>query len=132
MHSILATSVILAALLSTTSATYSFGGCQSPNTKSSFDADQYLGSWYEAARDSKIIFQYGDCTQARYDWKSSTVLRVRNTLVNPKTGNINGVDGSATCKDNGMCKVGFFLFRNGDYRVVDTDYTSYAVVYSCS
>ncbi|TNV77247.1 hypothetical protein FGO68_gene10463 [Halteria grandinella] len=132
MRAILATSVILSALLSTASATWSFGGCQSPNTKSSFDVDQYIGSWYEAARDSKIIFEYGDCVQARYDWKSDTVVRVRNSQVNPKTGNIDAVDGSATCKDNGICKVGFFLFRNGDYRVVDTDYTNYAVVYGCS
>ena len=27
--------------------------------------------------------------------------------------------------------VGFFLFRDGDYQVLDTDYTNYSVVYSC-
>ena len=132
MRAILATSVIIAALLGTTSATWSFGGCQNPTTEANFDVDQYVGSWYEAARDSKIIFEYGECTQARYDKQPNGIVTVRNSLVNPTTGNIDSVKGSATCKDNGRCKVGFFLFRNGDYRVVDTDYTNYAVVYGCS
>ena len=46
-------------------------------------------------------------------------------------GKIDDVKGSAKCK-GAHCKVGFFLFRNGDYRVLDTDYTTYSVVYSCT
>lgn len=130
-HAIIA-SVALLSLLTPSSATFSWGACQEPATQSSFDASQYLGTWYEAARDSKIIFEYGECTVARYDIKSGDILRVRNTLVNPRTGNIDGVDGTATCKTNGRCKVGFFLFRNGDYRVLSTDYSNYSVVYGCS
>ncbi len=38
--------------------------------------------------------------------------------------------GSAECNGS-KCKVGFFLFRDGDYQIVDTDYTNYSVVYSC-
>jgi len=41
------------------------------------------------------------------------------------------VKGSAECKGDGKCKVGFFLFRTGDYQVLDTDYTNFSVVYSC-
>ena len=44
---------------------------------------------------------------------------------------IDDVKGTASCKGS-KCLVGFFLFRTGDYRVLDTDYENYSVVYSCT
>ena len=126
------TTAVLALLSTSVSAKWSFGGCQQPNTKASFDADSYLGTWYEIARDEGLVFEYGDCVQATYSKKNDKIINVHNTLENPFTGNVDGVKGTATCKDNGRCLVGFFIGRDGDYRVIDTDYTSYSVVYSCS
>ena len=56
---------------------------------------------------------------------------MQNSLFNDKKQKVVDIVGSAECK-GARCLVGFFLFRNGDYRVLATDYTKYAVVYSCS
>lgn len=126
-------SLVLAifALIGSTTAKWSFGWCPEPELQVSFDVNQYLGTWYEYARDDGIIFEYGGCSQARYDLRSDGLISVQNSLYNDKTQKIDSVKGSAEC--NGpKCKVGFFLFRNGDYRVVSTDYTNYSIVYSCT
>ena len=76
-------------------------------------------------------YEYGDCTQASYHKKGGGVVKVQNSLYNSFSGKVDEAIGSATC-DGPKCKVGFFLFRTGDYRVVATDYTNYAIVTSCN
>ena len=74
----------------------------------------------------------GECAQGGYSANPDGTVNVHNSLLNPYTNKVDDVFGSALCQGPN-CKVGFgfFIFRNGDYRVVPTDYTSYAVVYSC-
>ena len=75
------------------------------------------------------MFGYGECVQAKYSMKSNGVIEVHNSQFSK--GKIDDIKGSVKCK-GAKCKVGFFLFINGDYRIVDTDYETYAVVYSCT
>lgn len=128
------TLIFTAAVLSfigAASAKFSFGWCAQPTLQAGFDVSQYTGTWYEAARDDGIIFEYGECTQARYSANADGTVGVHNTLMNPYTGQVDGAKANAKC--NGpACKVKFFLTYSGDYRVVSTDYTNYAVVYSCT
>ena len=112
-------------------AVKSFGRCPSPSLQSGFDVSQYVGTWYEIARDKNIPFEYGDCTQARYASLGGSKISVHNSLENPNTGAVDSAYASAKC-DGAHCHVKFFLFYSGDYRVVATDYTSYAIVYSCT
>lgn len=123
--------IILAvvALVGSASAKLSWGWCPEPALEPAFDATQYLGPWNEYARDKSILFEYGDCTQAAYSMRSDGLLGVHNSQF--YNGKIDDVKGTAKCKGP-KCKVGFFLFRTGDYRVLDTDYTTYSVVYSCT
>lgn len=51
-------------------------------------------------------------------------------MLNEFSNSIDAVKGTAECNGS-KCKVGFFLFRNGDYQVIDTDYSNYSVVYGC-
>ena len=75
------------------------------------------------------MFEYGDCSQAKYSLRKDGFVVVQNSQY--YKGKIDDIKGSAKC--NGPhCKVGFFLFLDGDYRVLDTDYENYSVVYSCS
>ncbi|TNV75733.1 hypothetical protein FGO68_gene6621 [Halteria grandinella] len=110
---------------------WSLGFCPEPALQSSFDIDQYVGTWYEIARDKNIIFEYGDCTQARYTKMDDGKVQVFNTLMNPVTENVDSAKAVAKC-NGAHCKVKFFLFYNGDYRIVSTDYTNYSIVYSCT
>ena len=57
---------LILAFATQTLAVKSWGRCPSPTLQSGFDISQYVGTWYEIARDKNIKFEYGDCVQARY------------------------------------------------------------------
>ena len=125
---IVATAVATLSLLEVTQAKISFGFCGKPELEQNFDVNAYLGPWHEYARDKSILFEYGDCSQAKYSLRSDGLVEVHNSQM--YKGRIDDVKGSAKC-NGAHCKVGFFLFRTGDYRVLETDYDTYSVVYSC-
>ena len=99
-----------------------------------FDALKYQGTWYEQARDKGMVFESYDCQQARYNIYNDGVLRVHNTQLNPN-GTIESAFANGTC-NGAQCGIKFeqqpTWTPKGDYRVLDTDYESYSVVYSCS
>ncbi len=116
----------------------SFGGCPSVNYElQSFDPERYLGTWYEVARSKSIPFEKGDCISAQYTSREDGKIGVLNTM------QVDGVKESASAvatrdkTDQFRLQVQFgdsFIAKlfKGDYRVVDTDYENYAIVYSCS
>jgi apolipoprotein D and lipocalin family protein len=122
--------VMTLALLNSVQAGFAWGWCPELNTKSPFDLNQYLGVWHEQVRDKSILYEYGECIQAGYSRRDDGLINVHNSQLNGFSNTIDGVKGTAECKGS-KCKVGFFLFRNGDYQIMETDYTGYAVVYSC-
>jgi len=56
-------------------------------------------------------------------------LKVRNSMFSLTKGGFQSIDGNATC-NGAQCAVVFFG-HSGDYRVIETDYESYSLVYSC-
>ena len=68
---------------------------------------------------------------AQYTPIDDTYIEVKNTEIQPD-GKINQAIGKAYEKGNAYLKVSFFWPFYGDYKVLDTDYTDYSVVYSCS
>ena len=74
--------IALVALVGTASAKLSFGFCPEPTLKSGFSVDSYLGTWHEIARDKGILFEYGDCVQARYAKNSDGSIQVHNIQFN--------------------------------------------------
>jgi len=106
-------------------------GCPEVHLEPEFDAQRYTGLWYEHARDKSISFERGNCQQARYGpIGSDGRLGVKNSQ--PKAdGSFDTIEGYAECQ-GARCEVNFrWYIPSGDYRILDTDYDNYSIVYSC-
>ena len=101
-------------LLNQVQAGWNWGWCPDMATKASFDLNQYLGVWYEQRRDKSVLYEYGECVQAGYLQGQDGLVNVHNSLLNGFSNNVDSVKGTAECNGS-KCKVGFFLFRDGDY-----------------
>jgi lipocalin len=104
-----------------------------PQLKENFDMQKYFGLWYEIQRDANFVFSYGEnCETMEYSGLPNGGLHVRNSQWNSLTGMREAIEGSAVC-NGAQCEANFFSFApKADYRVLDTDYTTYSVVYSCA
>ena len=103
-----------------------------------FEPERYMGLWYEINNTSRISFQpeWFMCVTAEYtnlDVDAGT-FDVQNTsqfLWSPRFG----INGEATIADrpNGQASVAFGGSDFGDpnYLIVDTDYDTYSMVYTC-
>jgi apolipoprotein D and lipocalin family protein len=126
------TLILTAALVGLASAGISTGQCPSPALQQNFDAVKYTGLWNEQARDETMPWESNDCQQARYTLQADGTVAVYNTQYNPKTDVVEGAKAIATF-DGAQGQVKFFWYAPaGDYRVLATDYETYALVYSCS
>merc|ERR1712088_1285144 len=125
----------------------STGSCPPVRGMSDFDVSAYLGQWYEYSNMFEIyqdVFAVGaKCVRATYTEEGDTV-GVKNEYVSPLTGygSIEGSARFASTASVGELIVNFnnpagrSLFGGADpnapnYSVIDTDYTSYSVVYMC-
>jgi apolipoprotein D and lipocalin family protein len=120
------------AVLGMVNARISSGVCSTPELQAGFDATKYTGTWFNAAKDKNSPFENGNCEQARYSINADGTLRVYNSMYDNATETISTADGKATCVGP-QCSVSFFWFSPpADYRVMDTDYENYALVYACN
>lgn len=111
------------------------GHCANPSLQPDFDPSRYLGDWYEIYRSKTIRFEKGHDIVARYgsDPKHPERITVTNlqTLDGGKMDTITGyavrrsADGPAA-----DLRVRFNCLLRGSYKVVETDYETYSVVYS--
>ena len=125
-------------LLALSTASENTNVCDNVEPLATFDATKYMGTWYNIQHSHGAAFQpdYFDCTQALYDnldadagtfnvYNSSTVGFL------PRTG----VHGTASVAGQpaGWAIVSFFgqQFDEANYKVLDTDYETYSMVYAC-
>ncbi len=120
-------------LLPVAFAKYGLGGCPKQQLVQNFNIAQYLGDWYERVRVEGLPYESGECSGAHYELKADGKLRVLNSEVR-EDGQWHVAEGEAYCEGtSAQCHVRFSSFAPwGDYEVIDTDYTNYTVIYSCS
>ena len=120
-------------------ASYHWGGCPSfTDMGDSFNKSNYMGRWYEVSRDMYMQFSIGTaCVNVDYTLRDDGSIRVHNKAVYPYWGWY-GKEGSAVPSEvDGPA--GLVVNLNGDpdpskeanYHVIDTDYVSYVIIYSC-
>jgi len=117
-----------------------FGRCPRVRGTRNFDANRYLGKWYQQSALPQIFQDSSDrCVTADYTPLSVGVIGVFNSGVDNK-GVRSGVRGSAALTANtnrGELNVAFFSASpsstaDPNYIVLDTDYTTVAHVWSCT
>ena len=130
LKKVLSIGALTLSFLGVAQAYRSEGSCQTVDTQENFDATKYIGTWYEQFRDKTIQYEFFDCNQAHYSLNADNTIAVHNTEYDVVSGKFNGAEAVAKC--NGpLCKVYFSPQFGGDYRVISTDYSNYAIVYSC-
>ncbi|XP_005181381.2 apolipoprotein D-like [Musca domestica] len=101
----------------------------------SFDLSKYLGLWYEYAKYPVYFEADGVCITAEYSLSADGNVGVKNSQVNGTTGQPENILGTASVVSNAKLLVKFpvspALSVSSNYWVLDTDYSSYSVVYSC-
>jgi apolipoprotein D and lipocalin family protein len=122
-----------AALVAFANGRVTNGTCpEKVDLKANFDATQYTGIWYQVMRDKIATGENGNCPQTRYTLQADGKLKVFNSQFDNATQTLSNAGGVATC-NGAQCGVYFNEYvTNADYRVLDTDYLNYAIVYSCN
>ena len=110
------------------------GVCPAYEPLDSFVVEDFTGVWYELQRDVNFAPSSGECVTAEYLARAEGGVTVENNeMVDNERNYIQGY-ALASGFLPGMINVffggGIFGF-GADYRVIDTDYTSYAIIYSC-
>ncbi len=129
--------IILLIFVAAIRCDFSFGGCKNiVSEPETFKLDRYLGKWYELGRSKTIPFEKGDCNYAIYSLNDDGTVKVYNTEV--VNGEFKGVVGKAEKTENpfkltvSFSDSLFAKLNKGNYHILDTDYDSFAVIYSCT
>ena len=115
---------------------FSFGLCKEIKYESdTFNLPDYLGKWYQIARHTTAPIQKGLCPNLSLSINPYKNIRIDfDEILNGEKKTLTG-EGKQT-KDAFRYKIelhNYFMtkFLEGDYRIVDTDYKKYSLVYSC-
>lgn len=97
-----------------------------------FEADRYLGTWYEIARLDHSFERGLTNVSATYSYRDDGKIRVLNQGYNEKKDKQNKAEGKAKfagSEDVGHLKVSFFGPFYGDYIVFDLDTEAYSYAF---
>ena len=133
MLSILTGALLMTYLFMRTFVTYQ---CTSPHLLDKFNAERYLGTWYELRRLKNDPNEDGECITAQYTLKDDGHIHVNNNQwagwedTDYEQG---GAIGEAWISRwiPGQLWITFFADLGGRYRILETDYYSFAVIYAC-
>ncbi|XP_059490319.1 apolipoprotein D-like [Neocloeon triangulifer] len=110
--------------------------CQNVTIEQNFDLPRYLGRWYEYRRFFTFFELNGKCVTATYSDNLNGTIEVRNYQVDSNTNVSDVIVGYASQNSNtdeGKLIVTFPTSGSeGDYWILDTDYDTFSVVWSCS
>uniref|UniRef100_A0A1A8FB37 Apolipoprotein D n=1 Tax=Nothobranchius korthausae TaxID=1143690 RepID=A0A1A8FB37_9TELE len=110
-----------------------WGPCPTPQVQPNFNVQQYLGRWYEIEK-LPASFERGKCMEANYSLRKDGTIRVVNSQI--YKDKVRVAEGTAVIPDvREAAKLGVsfsYFTPYSPYWVLTTDYSSLAVVYSCT
>jgi len=121
------------------------GACPTFSVKTNFDTTKYLGKWYEYSKNPTKFEEGGICNIANYEDKTANgkvVIGVLNQRIDKgkwiyAKGNAE-LGEPSNAEKPGKFIVNFYdppstrTAEETNYNVLDTDYTSYTIVYACA
>lgn len=119
--------------------------CPKQKVVQNFQANEYLGLWYENRKYFAIFQAGGQCVTATYTDQDNGLIGVENAMIN-FIGKEQTVNGQAKLADptstEARLSVSFTsttpyadtadTVTDANYLVLDTDYSTYSVVWSCT
>uniref|UniRef100_A0A3Q0R1N7 Apolipoprotein D n=1 Tax=Amphilophus citrinellus TaxID=61819 RepID=A0A3Q0R1N7_AMPCI len=111
--------------------TFHWGPCPTPNVQSNFTLEQYMGEWYEIEKLPDIIGR-GVCIKENYTLGGDGIIQVLYSQVKDKRWFLE--ETAVVMDPQEPAKLGVNLLSFLPYMpywVLSTDYTNYAVAYSC-
>ncbi|XP_022197013.2 apolipoprotein D isoform X2 [Nilaparvata lugens] len=119
-----------------------YGSCPNVDALGHFEPEKYTGRWYEIERVISTFHPCGSCVTADYDAeKDSSGKPTGNILVTETMTNwlgyIKSKSGRAVPLDKSTTDAKYVVSfqgasSNSSYWVLNTDYSTYSVVYSCT
>ena len=112
--------------------------CDQPAPIQNFDGAAYMGTWFEQHHVKGQFYEPDDstCVQAQYSGlQADGHFTVSNSLQDVNYGARKVVVGQGNCPNgDGHCFVHFYGPEPSkpNYKVVETDYETYSIVYACS
>lgn len=121
-----------------------------------FDADRYLGTWYQAYRDRRDPFQTGECGCTKYTASADGTIKIESTEwrlsqkakdigldfgqlgdkfteLTSKMTNFGRARKVPSPNSEAIFKIQFNpLTPEATYEVIETDYKQFTIVYSCT
>ncbi|XP_045472708.1 apolipoprotein D-like [Harmonia axyridis] len=117
----------------------SVGSCPKiDSVEKSFDLNKYLGKWYEQEKYFAVFEFDGKCVSATYSLADDGTIKVFNQQIDKLTNKARSIEGTARPQNNDKEAKLIVNFNNlpinidAPYWVLETDYESYAVVWSCT
>ena len=105
-------------------------GNRSVSVQPNFDPSRYQGRWYEQFRSKATKFEKYDFVQAFYNMLPDKSFSRINSQYNDDDKFVDAIRGKAWFNGaQGSVKFLWWI-PAGDYRVLETDYDSYSIVYS--
>ncbi|KAK4328386.1 hypothetical protein Pmani_001214 [Petrolisthes manimaculis] len=109
--------------------------CPNQAVVQNFNSTEYLGLWYENQKYPVIFEAGGKCITATYSDNGNNKIGVLNSQRNILTNKETTITGEATFTGSTTEASLTVTFKGipfgGSYKVLDTDYTSFAIVWSC-
>ncbi|RUS83608.1 hypothetical protein EGW08_008627 [Elysia chlorotica] len=110
-----------------------FGGCPKVQAQATLDVQKYLGDWFEILA-FPFLLESGKCSRATYSLKQDGHIQVYNRGVQKDGKQFSAVGDAFAPNASEPAKL-LVKFSNSspyaNYWVVDTDYDTYTLIFSC-
>ncbi|XP_049874015.1 apolipoprotein D-like isoform X2 [Pectinophora gossypiella] len=129
---------LLAFLSSAAAQIPSLGWCPDYQPMANFNMKRFLGTWFEAERYFTVSELVSRCVTTKYESTPEGRILVSNEITNSLTGMKRVLDGHLQMigrEGEGRIIVKYAALPipyDTEYSILDTDYDSYAVMWSCS